>query len=97
MNKINCSTNPSTVFGDLSTGTIFFDDGDFFIKLNSDAIRDNLDLDCVCNEGEIDECPATIDPDSVPTAIRLSDGLAMYFEKRRVVGVVFNNATISIE
>lgn len=96
MNKINCSINPSTVFGDLPTGAIFFDDGDFFIKLNSDAIQDNLDLDCICDGSEDGGCPAIIDPYSVPTAVRLSDGLAMYFEKRRVVGVVFNNATISI-
>ena len=97
MNKINCSINPSTVFGDLPTGAIFFDDGDFFIKLNSDAIQNDLELDCICEDGDNCGCPATIDPDSVPTAVRLSDGLAMYFEKRRVVGVVFNNATISIE
>lgn len=97
MNKINCSINPSTVFGDLPTGTIFFDDGDFFIKLNSDAIQNDLELDCICSDGEVDGCPVTIDPNSVPTAVRLSDGLAMYFEKRHMVGVVFSNATISIE
>lgn len=96
MNKINCSFNPSTAFGDLPAGAIFFDDGDFFIKLDSDAIWNDLELNCICDDGEDDRCPATVDPDSVPTAVRLSDGLAMYFEKRRVVGVVFNNATISI-
>lgn len=97
MNKINCSINPSTVFDDLPAGAIFFDDGDFFIKLNSDAIQNNLELECICEDGDNSGCPATVDPDSVPTAVRLSDGLAMYFGKHRVVGVVFNNATISIE
>ena len=96
MNKINCSINPNTVFGELPVGTIFFDNGDFFIKLNPDAIQNNLKLDCICEDGDNSGCPATINPDSVPTAARLSDGLAAYFEKRRVVGVVFNNATISI-
>lgn len=49
------------------------------------------------NEAEVDGCPAMIDRNSVPSAIRLSDGLAMYFEQHRIVNMAFNNATLTIE
>lgn len=97
MNKIECSLRSSVALYDLPVGTIFADDGELFIKINADAICSDLDIECLCSEGEIDGCPATINHDSVPSAIRLSDGLAMYFEQHKIVDAAFNDATLTIQ
>jgi hypothetical protein len=97
MNKIKCRLRNGVTLYDLPVGTIFADDGELFIKIDANTIYSNLDMECLCNEAEVDGCPAMIDRNSVPSAIRLSDGLAMYFEQHKIVNMAFNNATLTIE
>ena len=82
---------------DLPVGTIFADDGELFIKIDEYAIYSNLNMEQLCYEAENGDCAAMIDRSSVPSAIRLSDGLAMYFEQHKVVDKAFNNATLAIK
>lgn len=97
MNKIECSLHTCVALCDLPVGTVFADEGELFIKIDVDAIYSNLDIECLCDEGEDSGCPAMIDRDSVPSAVRLSDGLAMYFEPLRKVDVAFDDATLTIK
>lgn len=97
MNKINCGLHIGVTLHDLPVGAIFVSDGEFFIKIDVDAIFSNLDLACICDEGDSCGCPAMIDRDSIPSAIRISDGLAMYFEPQQKVDVVLDDATITIK
>ena len=97
MNKIECNLNKDVALDDLPVGTIFADDGEFFIKIDEYAIYSNLDAEYLCNEAENGDCPAMIDRSSVPSAIRLSDGLAMYFEQHKIVDKAFNDATLAIK
>ena len=82
---------------DLPVGTIFSVDGKLFIKIDECAMYSNLDMEYLCDEAENGGCSAMIDRSSVPSAIRLSDGLAMYFEQHKVVDKAFNNATLAIK
>ena len=82
---------------DLPVGTIFADDGELFIKIDEYAIYSNLDMEYLCDEAENSGCAAMIDRNSVPSAIRLSDGLAMYFEQHKIVDKAFNDATLAIK
>ena len=96
MNKIECDLHSGVVLGDLPVGTIFADDGELFIKIDESAIYSNLDMEYLCDEAENGGCSAIIDRSSVPSAIRLSDGLAMYLEQHRIVDMAFNDATLTI-
>ena len=82
---------------DLPVGTIFADDGELFIKIDECDIYSNLNMEHLCYEAENGDCAAMIDRSSVPSAIRLSDGLAMYFEQHKIVDMAFNDATLVIK
>ena len=97
MNKIECNLDRGVALDDLPVGTIFADDGELFIKIDEYAIYSNLDMEYLCDEAENGGCAAMIDRSSVPSAIRLSDGLAMYFEQHRIVDMAFNDATLVIK
>ena len=84
-------------FDDLPVGTIFADDGELFIKIDECAIYSNLDMEYLCDEAENGGYAAMIDRSSVPSAIHLSDGLAMYFEQHKIVDMAFNDATLIIK
>lgn len=51
----------------------------------------------LCDEAENGGYAAIIDRSSVPSAICLSDGLAVYFDQHKIVDMAFNNATLTIE
>ena len=97
MNKIECNLNKGVVLDDLPVGTIFSVDGELFIKIDEYAIYSNLDMEYLCDEAENGGCAAMIDRSSVPSAIHLSDGLAMYFEQHKIVDMAFNDATLIIK
>lgn len=97
MNKIECRLRNDVTLYDLPVGTIFADDGELFIKIDEYTIYSNLDMEYLCDEAENGGCAAIIDRSSVPSAIRLSDGLAMYFDQHKIVNMAFNNATLTIE
>ena len=97
MNKIECNLDKGVALDDLPVGTIFSADGELFIKIDEYAIYSNLNMEQLCYEAENGDCAAMIDRSSVPSAIRLSDGLAMYFEQHKVVDKAFNNATLAIK
>ena len=97
MNKIECNLDRGIALDDLPVGTIFADNGELFIKIDEYAIYLNLNMECLCDEAENDGCAAMIDRSSVPSAIRLSDGLAMYFEQHEMVDMAFNDATLAIK
>ena len=97
MNKIECNLHSDVALNDLPVGTIFADDGELFIKIDEYAIYSNLDTEYLCDEAENGGCSAMIDRSSVPSAIRLSDGLAMYFEQHKIVDMAFNDATLVIK
>ena len=97
MNKIECDLHSGVALDDLPVGTIFEDDGELFIKIDEYAIYSNLVMEDLCYEAENGDCVAMIDRSLVPSAIRLSDGLAMYFEQHKVVDKAFNNATLAIK
>lgn len=97
MNKIECNLNRGVVLGDLPVGTIFADNGELFIRIDENAIYSNLNMEYLCSEAEDGGCAAIIDRGSVPSAIRLSDGLAVYFEQHKRVDMVFSNATLTIK
>lgn len=82
---------------DLSVDTIFADDGELFIKIDEYAIYSNLNMEQLCYEAENGDCATMINRSSVPSAIRLSDGLAMYFEQHKIVDMAFNDATLVIK
>ena len=81
----------------MPVGTIFADNGELFIKIDKYAIYLNLNMEHLCYEAENGDCAAMIDRSSVPSAIRLSDGLAMYFEQHKIVDMAFNDATLIIK
>ena len=97
MNKIECDLRSGVALDDLPVGTIFADDGELFIKIDEYAIYSNLDMEYLCDEAENGGCSAMIDRSSVPSAIRLSDGLAMYFGQHNIVDKAFNDATLIIK
>ena len=71
-------------------GTIFSDNGDFYIKINQDEICDNLCYAEGCNFNN------KIDKGNIPNAIRLSDGKAAYFNVRDRIDMIYFNTTLSI-
>ena len=89
--------NKGVTLDDLPVGTIFADDGELFIKIDECAIYSNLDMEYLCDEAENGGCAAMIDRSSVPSAIHLSDGLAMYFEQHKIVDMAFNDTTLVIK
>lgn len=97
MNKIECNLNSDVILDDLPVGTIFADNGELFIRIDENAIYSNLDMEYLCSEAEDGGCAAIIDRGSIPSAIRLSDGLAMYFEQHKKVDKAFSNATLTIK
>ena len=97
MNKIECNLDNGVALDDLPVGTIFADDGELFIKIDEYAIYSNLDTEYLCDEAKNGGCAAMIDRSSVPSAIRLSDGLPMYFEQHKKVDKAFNDATLAIK
>ena len=97
MNKIECNLDRGIALDDLPVGTIFADNGELFIKIDEYAIYSNLDMEYLCDEAENGGCAAMIDRSSVPSAIRLSDGLSMYFEQHKIVDKAFNDATLVIK
>ena len=54
-------------------------------------------MEYLCDEAENGSCAAMIDRSSVPSAIRLSDGLATYFEQHKIIDKAFNDATLAIK
>lgn len=97
MNKIEYDQHSGVALYDLPVSTIFADGGELFIKIDVNTIHSNLELNCLCDESETTGCTAMIDRSSVPSAIHLSDGLAMYFEQHKIVDMAFNNATLAIK
>ena len=89
MNKIKYEVQ-SNIFEDLPVGTIFSDSGDFYIKINQDEILNDLAPADDCNFG------IKIDKNTVPNAVRLSDGSAAYFGERCEIYMIYRNATLSI-
>lgn len=83
MNKIKCEIQ-NNIFEDLPVGTIFSDDGDFYIKINQDEILNNLEY--------LEE----VDKGNIPNAVRLSDGKAAYFNDRDRIDMIYFNTTLSI-
>ena len=97
MNKIECNLDRGVALDDLPVGTIFADDGALFLTIDEYAIYSNLDMEYLCDEAENGGCAAMIDRSSVPSAIRLSDGLAMYFEQHKIGDMAFKDATLAIK
>ena len=97
MNKIECNLNKGVALDDLPVGTIFSVDGELFIKIDEYAIYSNLNMEDLCYEAENGDCAAMIDRSSILSAIRLSDGLAMYFEQHKIVDKAFNDTTLAIK
>jgi hypothetical protein len=97
MNKIECRLRNGVTLYDLPVGAIFADGGELFIKIDANTIYSNLDMKYLCDEAENGGCAAIIDRSSVPSAICLSDGLAVYFDQHKIVDMAFNNATLTIE
>lgn len=97
MNKINCPIQ-SNYFGALPVGAIFVIDEDFCIKIDRNAIYEDLEISGICDEADDGdcECCAGVEMSSLPNAIRLEDGLAMYFDHERRVDMAFANAILSI-
>ena len=89
MNKIKCEIQ-SNIFEDLPVGTIFSDNGDFYIKINQDEICNNLGYSEDCNFDE------EVDKGNVPNAVRLSDGKPAYFNDRDRIDMIYFNPTLSI-
>ena len=83
MNKIKCEIQ-SNIFENFPVGTIFSEDGDFYIKINQDEILNNL------------EYPEEVDKGNIPNAVRLSDGKAAYFNDRDRIDMIYFNTTLSI-
>ena len=83
MNKIKCEIQ-SNIFENFPVGTIFSEDGDFYIKINQDEILDNL------------EHSEEVDKGNIPNAVRLSDGKAAYFNDRDRIDMIYFNTTLSI-
>lgn len=97
MNKIECRFRNDVTLYDLPVGAIFAADGELFIKIDANAIYSNLDMECLCDEAENSGCSAIIDRRSVPSAICLSDSMAVYFDQHKIVNMAFNDATLTIE
>ena len=97
MNKIECNLDKGVALDDLPVGTIFSVDGELFIKIDEYAIYSNLNMEDLCYEAENGACEAMIDRSSVPSAIRLSDGLAMQFEQHKIVDMAFKDAMLIIK
>ena len=89
MNKIKCEIQ-SNIFENFPVGTIFSDNGDFYIKINQDEIYDNLCYTEGCNFGD------KIDKGNVPNAVCLSDGKATYYNVRDRIDMIHFNPTLSI-
>lgn len=89
MNKIKCEIQ-SNIFEDFPVGTIFSDNGDFYIKINQDEIYDNL---CYAEGCNFDD---KVDKGNVPNAVRLKDGKAAYYNVRDSVDMIYLNTTLSI-
>ena len=89
MNKIKCEIQ-SNIFENFPVGTIFSDDGDFYIKINQDEIYDNL---CYAEGCNFDD---KVDKGNVPNAVRLRDGKAAYYNVRDSVDMIYFNTTLSI-
>ena len=83
MNKIKCEIQ-SNIFEKFPIGTLFSEDGDFYIKINQDEILNNL------------EYPEEVDKGNIPNAVRLSDGKAAYFNDRDRIDMIYFNTTLSI-
>ena len=83
MNKIKCEIQ-NNIFEDFPVGTIFSDDGNFYIKINQDEILNNL------------EYSEEVDKDNIPNAVRLSDGQVAYFNDRDRINMIYFNTTLSI-
>ena len=83
MNKIKCEIQ-SNIFENFPVGTMFSEDGDFYIKINQDEILNNL------------EYPEEVDKGNIPNAVRLSDGKAAYFNDRDRIDMIYFNTTLSI-
>lgn len=90
MNKVNCKVQ-DTSFENLLTGTIFFKDGGFFIKVDQEEILDMLEPsgDCDFEDFEVDRY-------TVPNAISLATGAAVTFSNQIKVDMAYPNATLSI-
>lgn len=89
MNKIKCEIQ-SNIFEDFPVGTIFSNDGNFYIKINQDEICNNLGYSEDCNFDE------EVDKGNVPNAVRLSDGKVAYFSDRTRIDMIYFNTTLSI-
>ena len=89
MNKIKCEIQ-SNIFENFPVGTIFSNDGDFYIKIDQDEICDNLGYS---EDYNFDE---EVDKGNIPNAVRLSDGKAAYFNDRDRIDMVYFNTTLSI-
>lgn len=89
MNKIKCEIQ-SNIFENFPVGTIFSNDGNFYIKINQDEILNNLGYSEDCNSDE------EVDKGNVPNAVCLSDGKPAYFNDRDRIDMIYFNTTLSI-
>ena len=89
MNKIKCEIQ-NNIFEDFPVGTIFSDNGDFYIKINQDEICDNLCYAEGCNFNN------KVNKGNIPNAIRFSDSKAAYFNVRDRIDMIYFNTTLSI-
>lgn len=89
MNKIKCEIQDN-IFEDFPVGTIFSDNGDFYIKINQDEILNNLGYPEDCNSDE------EVDKGNIPNAVRLSDGKVAYYNVRDRIDMIYFNPTLSI-
>lgn len=87
MNKIKRNT---FLFKELSVGTIFERNENFFIKIDADYISNGIDFTEL--EGK-----CVIDVATIPNAINLTDGLAVYFSPCTEITAKYSSATICID
>lgn len=87
MNKIKRNT---FLFKELSVGTIFERDENFFIKIDANYISNGI------NFTEL-EGKCVIDVATIPNAISLTDGSASYFSPCTEIAAKYPSATICID
>lgn len=88
MNNIKC--NASLCFKHFPVGTVFESDEGIFIKISPNDILDEIAF-------EEYEGGCTIDIDTLPNAVNLTDGTVAYFRSDEKINTIYPSATISIE
>ena len=88
MNKIK--RNCAGLFKELSVGTIFERNNNFFIKIDAEDISKGIDF--IKREGK-----CIFDMATIPDAIDLSDGSAAYFPPNTEIDVSYPSITICLD